>query len=246
MSKSKSESWEGLVVSSRRQQARARRVLHRHRRWWWLVGWAFPNLAHRHHLVGQADRARHADLPWYGLGPELTAARHLGGMSGFVGSDHVMHAGQVSVGHKSAGGASLHVTVQRHGGYPEVSPMARLALPLVRDRDGFSDPRWTAHTVEEFHRAQEQALAELAPQPLDVRVDGVTCTGEMVSVGPDWAAFVPVADADFDLELRGHAWPLDGLVLQVIDDLEPYIAGTRDQVGPLLLPRRPRLPRRAG
>jgi hypothetical protein len=201
-----------------------------------------PNLAHRHHLAGQADRARNADLPCYGSPPELPAARSLGGMSGFVGSDHVMHASAVSVQHACADGAFLHVTVQRHGGYPEVAPMARLALPLVRDRDGFDDPRWAPRTVEEFHQAQERALADLVPQPLDVRVDDVTRTGEMVSVGDDWAAWIPMPDEEFDLELRGHAWRRDDLALVAIDDLEPYIAGSRAAVGPLLLPRSPRFP----
>jgi hypothetical protein len=41
-----------------------------------------------------------------------------------------------------------------------VAPLARLALPLVRNRDGFAYPRWAAHTVEEFHQAQERALAD--------------------------------------------------------------------------------------
>ena len=160
-------------------------------------------------------------------------------MSGFVGANNVMHAGQVSVQHIGAGGESLHVAVQRRGGYPDVVPMARLALPLVRDRDGFGDPRWAPHTVEEFHRAQERALTELAPRPLDVRVDGVSRTGEMVSSGDGWAAWIPLPDEEFDLELRGRAWRQDDLALVVIDDLEPYIAGTRATVGPLLLPRSP-------
>lgn len=120
--------------------------------------------------------------------------------------------------------------------------MARLALPLVRDRDGFADPRWAARTVEEFHQGQERALAELAPQPLDVRVDGVTRTGDVVSIGNDWAAWIPMPDQEFDLELRGRGWPRDDLALVVIEDLEPYIAGSRAGVGPLLLPRSPRLP----
>jgi hypothetical protein len=155
-----------------------------------------------------------------------------------------MHASTVSVRHARARGAYLQVTVQRRGGYPEVAPMARLALPLVRDRDGFSDPRWAPHTVEEFHQAQERALAELAPEPLDVRVDGVSRPAELVSVADAWAAWIPIPDEDFDLELTGHAWRRDGLALVVIADLEPYIAGSRAMVGPLLLPRRPRLPRR--
>ena len=163
-------------------------------------------------------------------------------MSGFVGSDHLMHASAISVQHAGAEGASLGVVVQRRGGYPEVTPMARLALPLVRDRDGFADPRWAARTVEEFHQAQEQALAELGPQPLDVRVDGVTRTGDVVSVGDDWAAWIPMPDDDFDLELRGRGWPRDDLALVRIEDLDPYIAGSRAAVGPLLLPRSPQFP----
>jgi hypothetical protein len=142
---------------------------------------------------------------------------------------------------------SLRVTVCRHGGgrgSSGATPLARLALPLVRGRDGFDDPRWAAHTVEEFHQAQERALAELVPQPLDVRVDGVMRTAEMVSVGDDWAAVVPMPDEEFDLELSAHAWPVDNLALVVVEDLEPYIVGARAEVGPLLLPRRPRLPRR--
>jgi hypothetical protein len=224
--------------------------LHLRRRWWWLVGWAFPNLEHRHHLAQQADRARHADLPWYGLPPESTAARSLGGMSGFVGSDHAMRASEVSVRHAGASGGSLHVTVCRRGGYPRrgdhpgVTPLARLALHLVRARDGFDDPRWVAHTVEDFHQAEERALAELVPQPLDVRVDGELRTGETVSVGEDWAAVVPMTGEDFDLELTAHGWPTSDLALQVVGDLEPYIVGARAELGPLLLPRRPRLPGR--
>jgi hypothetical protein len=154
----------------------------------------------------------------------------------------VLHASEVSVRHAGAGGAWLQVTVRRRGGYPGPSAVARLALPLVRDRDGFGDPRWAAPTVEEFHQAQERALAELVPQPLDVRVDGVSRTGEMVSVGDDWAAWIPMPDEEFDLELRGHAWRRDDLALVAIDDLEPYIAGSRAAVGALLLPRRPRFP----
>jgi hypothetical protein len=148
------------------------------------------------------------------------------------------------VRHARARGPYLQVTVQRRGAYPDVAPMARLALPLVRDRDGFSDPRWAPHTVEEFHQAQERALTELPRQPLDVRVDGVSRTAELVSVADAWAASVPMPDKDFDLELRGHGWQPGGLALDVIADLEPYIEGSRAMVGPLLLPRRPRLPRR--
>ncbi len=124
--------------------------------------------------------------------------------------------------------------------------MARLALPLVRDRDGFADPRWAARTVEEFHQAQEGALAELVPQPLDVRVDGVTRTGDVVSVARDWAAWIPLPDEEFDLELRGRGWPREDLTLVRIEDLEPYIAGLRATVGPLLRPRSPRFLRRIG
>jgi hypothetical protein len=164
-------------------------------------------------------------------------------MAGFFGSDHFVHASAMSAHHSRADGAFLYVTVQRHGGYPEVAPMARLALPLVRHRDGFSDPRWAPHTTEEFHQAQERALADLVPQPLDVRVDGVTRSGEMVSVADDWAAWIPMPEEEFDLELRGHAWLRDDLTLVPIDDLEPYIAGSRAAVGPLLLPRNPRIPR---
>ena len=146
--------------------------------------------------------------------------------------------------HVGAGGESLRVTVNRRGTSPGVSPMARLALPLVRKRDGFGDPRWAPHTVEEFHQAQERALADLVPQPLDVRVDGVVRKAQMVSAGDDWAAWVPMPDEEFDLELAGHSWPTSDLAVVAIDDLEPYIAGARAAVGPLLLPRRPRLPRR--
>jgi hypothetical protein len=158
-----------------------------------------------------------------------------------------MHASAGSVRYARARGAYLHVTVQRRGdggSHPNVAPMARLALPLVRDRDGFSDPRWAPHTVEEFHQAQERALAELPPEPLDVRVGGVSRTAEVVSVADAWAALVAMPEKDFDLELRGHAWPRAGLALDVIADLGPYISGSRAMVGPLLLPRRPRLPRR--
>jgi hypothetical protein len=213
------------------------------------VGWALPNIAARHHLAQQADRARHADLPWYGLPSEAGTARSLGGMSGFVGSDHTMRASEVSVRHAGTGGESLHVTVCRRSdgggsGNSGVPPLARLALPLVRGRDGFDDPRWAPHTVDEFHQAQQRALAELVLQPLDVQVDGVLRTGEMVCVGDDWAGVVPMPAEEFDLELTGHGWPTADLALVAVDDLEPYIVGARGQLGPLLLPRRPRLPHR--
>jgi hypothetical protein len=210
------------------------------------VGWALPNVAARHHLAQQADRARNADLPWYGLPVESAADRSLGGMSGFVGSDHAMRASGVSARHTGAGGESLLVTVCRRGrvNHPDVAPLARLALPLVRARDGFDDPRWAPHTVEEFHQAQERALAELVPEPLDVRVDGVMRTGEMVRLGDNWAAVVAMPGEEFDLELTGRAWPTADLALTVIEDLEPYIVGARGELGPLLLPRRPRLPHR--
>jgi len=159
----------------------------------------------------------------------------------------VIRASEVSLRHSRGTGESLHVAVCRHGdghGSPDSTPLARLALPLVRARDGFDDQRWAPHTVEEFHQAQERALADLVPRPLDVRVDGEMHTGEMVSVGDDWAAVVPMPGEEFALELTGHAWPTSDLALAVVEDLEPYIIGARAEVGPLLLPRRPRFTRR--
>jgi hypothetical protein len=111
----------------------------------------------------------------------------------------------------------------------------------VRERDGRVDPRWSARTVEEFHQAQEQALAVVTRQPLDVRIDGVVHAGEAVIVGDDWAALVELPGEDYDVELTAHAWPIGDLAIVTVEDLDPYIAGARATVGPLLTPRRPRL-----
>jgi hypothetical protein len=46
------------------------------------VGWAFPNIADRHHLVHRDKRARNADLAWYGRPPGIDADRLLQGMTG--------------------------------------------------------------------------------------------------------------------------------------------------------------------
>jgi hypothetical protein len=235
-------------VASRQARARLRLRMHLHRRWRWLVGLVFPNLEHRHHLIEQADRARRCDLNWYGLPPDVPAARSLGGMSGFVsapGKRGSVRATSTTLLHarSSPDTASLRVTVQRHGGHHGVQPLARLALPLVRGRDGFDDPRWAARTVEDFRLAQEEALAHVTRQPIDVRIDGVVHAGEAVSVGADWAAFVGLGDEGFDIELTAHAWPIDDLAIVTVDDLDPYIAGARASVGPLLKPRRPRFHR---
>lgn len=202
----------------------------------------FPNLEHRHHLIEQADRARHCDLPWYGLPPDAPATRSLGGMSGFAsnqGKRGAVRASTTTLLHTREGPvtASLHVTVQRHGGHHGVQPLARLALPLVRGRDGLADPRWAARTVEHFRLAQEEALAAVTRQPIDVRVDGVVHSGEAVIVGDDWAAFVALPEEEFDVELTAHAWTIDDLAIVTIEDLDPYIAGARASVGPLLKPR---------
>jgi hypothetical protein len=122
--------------------------------------------------------------------------------------------------------------------------VARLALPLVRNRDGFTDPRWAARTVEQFHQAQEHALAGVTRKPLDVAIDGVVHAGQAVVVGADWAAFIELPDDDFDVELIARAWPIDDLALVTVEDLDPYIAGARAAVGPLFAPRRPRLSHR--
>jgi hypothetical protein len=209
----------------------------------------FPNLEHRHHLIEQADRARTCDLKWYGVPSDIPATRSLGGMAGFVSAQGklpgTMHASSTTLLHTRVSPAgSLHVTVQRRGGYHGMEPLARLALPLVRGRDGRADPRWAAHTVEEFRLAQEEALADVIRQPIDVRIDGVVQTGEAVTVGTDWAAFVRLPEEDFDVEFTAHAWPMDDLAIVTVEDLDPYIAGARSQVGPLLKPRRPRLQRR--
>jgi hypothetical protein len=206
----------------------------------------FPNLDHRHHLIEQADRARRCDLRWYGLPPDVPAKRSLGGTSGFVsrqGKRGTVHASSTTLLHSrdSPGMASLHVTVQRHGGHHGVQPLARLTLPLVRGRDGREDPRWAARTVEEFRLAQEEALAAVIRQPIDVRIDGVVHAGEAVTVGDDWAAFVGLPDEDFDIEFTAHSWPIDDLAVVTVEDLDPYVAGARAAVGPLLKPRRPRL-----
>ncbi len=206
----------------------------------------FPNLEHRHHLIEQADRARRCDLKWYGLPPGVPATRALGGMSGFVstqGNRGSVRASSTTLLHSRGTPvtASLNVTVQRHGGHHGVEPLARLALPLVRGRDGRADPRWAAHTVEDFRLAQEEALAEVIRQPIDVRIDGVVHGGEAVIVGADWAAFVRLREEDYDVEFTAHAWPIDDLAIVTVDDLDPYIAGARAAVGPLLKPRRPRI-----
>jgi hypothetical protein len=217
--------------------------MHLHRRWRWLVGLVFPNLEHRHHLIEQANRARRCDLTWYGLPPNVPATRSLGGTSGWLsaqGRRGVVRASSTTLLH-ARDSADLRVTVQRSGGHPGMEPLARLALPLVRDRDGRGDPRWAAHTVEEFHQAQEHALAAVPRRPLDVRIDGVVHAGVAVTVGADWAAFVELPDEEFDVELAAHAWPMDDLALVTVEDLDPYIAGSRATVGPLLAPRRPRL-----
>jgi hypothetical protein len=208
----------------------------------------FPNLEHRHHLIEQADRARRCDLKWYGLPPDVPATRSLGGMSGFVstqGKRGAVRASSTTLLHARSNPIkeSLHVTVARHGGHHGVEPLARLALPLVRDRDGLGDPRWAARTVEDFRLAQEKALAGVTRLPLAVRVDGVLHDGEAVTVGDAWAAFVELPGEDFDLELTADAWPIDELALVTVEDLDPYIAGSRTTVGPLLAPRRPRFRR---
>jgi hypothetical protein len=200
-------------------------------------------MEHRHHLVEQADRARRCDLKWYGLPPEVPATRALGGMSGSVSAGgSVVHASTTTLLHTRDRpvAASLQVTVQRHGGHHGVQPLARLALPLVRGRDGLGDPRWAARTVEDFRLAQEEALADVTRQPIAVRIDGVVQTGEAVIVGDDWAAFVGLPDEEFDIELTAHAWPIDDLAIVTVEDLDPYIAGAHATVGPLLKPRRPR------
>ena len=208
----------------------------------------FPNLEHRHHLIEQADRARRCDLNWYGLPPDVPAIRSLGGTSGFVstqGKHGTVHASSTTLLHTrhSPVEASLQVTIQRHGGHHGVEPLARLALPLVRGRDGRGDPRWSARTVEDFRLAQEEALAAVTRQPIDVRIDGVVHAGEAVLVGDDWAAFVGLPDQEFDIEFTARAWPINDLAIVTVEDLDPYIAGARSVVGPLLKPRRPRLRR---
>ncbi len=219
--------------------------MHLHRRWRWLVGLVFPNLEHRHHLIEQADRARRCDLKWYGLPADVPATRSLGGMAGWLsaqGRRGVVRASSTTLLHARES-AELHVTVQRSGGHPGTDPLARLALPLVRNRDGRVDPRWAAPTVEEFHQVQEEALADVRRQPLDVRIDGVVHAGEAVMVGANWSAFVALPEEDFDVELTAHAWPIDDLAIVTVEDLDIYVAGARTTVGPLLAPRRPRLRR---
>lgn len=223
-----------------------------------MVGLVLPNLEHRHHLIEQADRARRCDLKWYGLPADVPATRSLGGMAGFVsmqGKHGTVRASSTTLLHtrsnpqssrpaaSSQPAASLHVTVQRRGGHPGTDPLARLALPLVRGRDGLDDPRWTARTVEEFHQAQQHALADATPRPLDVAIDGVVHVGQAVIVGADWAAFVELPEEEFDVELSARAWPMEDLAIVTVEDLDPYIAGSREAVGPLLAPRRPRLRR---
>ena len=213
-----------------------------------MVGLVFPNLEHRHHLIEQADRARRCDLKWYGLPPDVPASRSLGGMSGFVSRQSkrgTVRASSTTLLHRRDHpvASSLHITVQRHGGHHGVEPLARLALPLVRGRDGRAGSRWAARTVEDFRLAQEEALTDVTRQPIDVRIDGVVHAGEAVIVGDDWAAFVGRPDEEFDIELTARAWPIDGLAIVTVEDLDPYIAGARAMVGPLLKPRRPRLQR---
>jgi hypothetical protein len=206
----------------------------------------FPNMEHRHHLIEQADRARRCDLKWYGLPPDVPATRSLGGMAASMsgqGKRSAVRASSTTLLHTrgSPVTASLHVTVQRRGGHHGAQPLARLALPLVRGRDGRLDPRWAAHTVEDFRLAQDEALTDVTRQPLAVRIDGVVHSGEAVTVGTNWAAFVELPDEEFDVELTAYAWPIDDLAIVTVEDLDPYIAGARATVGPLLTPRRPRL-----
>lgn len=205
----------------------------------------FPNLEHRHHLIEQADRARRCDLKWYGLPLDVPATRALGGLSGFVsmqGKRGSVRASSTTLLHtrNSPATGSLQVTVQRHGGHHGVQPLARLALPLVRGRDGLGDPRWAARTVEDFRLAQEEALTAVTRQPIDVRIDGVAHAGEAAVLGDDWVAFVGLPEEDFDVELTAHAWPIDDLAIVTVENLDPYVAGARAAVGPLLKPRRPR------
>jgi len=222
--------------------------MHLHRRWRWLVGLVFPNMEHRHHLIEQADRARRCDLGWYGLPPDIRVNRALGGMAAVMlapGKRSTVRASSTTLVHTRGNPvtASLHVTVQRREGHHGMKPLARLALPLVRNRDGFAHPRWAARTVEGFRLAQEEALADVTRQPLDVHIDGVVHSGEAVIVGADWAALVELPEEDFDVELTGRAWPIDDLAIVTVEDLDPYIAGSRATVGPLFMPRRPRLRR---
>jgi hypothetical protein len=97
--------------------------------------------------------------------------------------------------------------------------------------------------VEEFRLAQEAAVADVTHQHVDVRIDDVVHGGEAVTVGTEWAAFVELPEEDFDVELTAHAWPIDGLALATVEDLDPYVAGSHATVGRLLAPRRPRLRR---
>jgi hypothetical protein len=212
-------------------------------RWWWLVGWAFPNLAHRHYLIERADRARHTDLPWYGLPPDVDAQRSLGGMAGHYTGRRggEVHAVTTTLHHGRPAGAFLQVSVQRHATAGGTQPLARLALPLIRDR--LTDPRWAAHSPQQLRQRQAEALAELTPERVDFVVDGAARRGEVVRVEENWAALITLPGETFDLELRGHSWSTDNLAVCVVRDIGPYLAGSRALVGPLLVPRRLRLRR---
>ncbi len=76
---------------------------------------------------------------------------------------------------------------------------------------------------------------------MQVFVDGAARPGSLLRVGEEWAAYVPLPEQVFDLELLAHGWPVGQLMVGAVPDLTPYVAGDRADLGPLLLPRRPRL-----
>lgn len=224
-----------------------RRIL-RHRGWW-LIGWALPNLAARHHLAERDRQVRNADLPAYGLPADVPAQRRMAGMDGMVEiGQTTFHAATLGLRHNRPDGTWLTITVcrrdSRQGGD---DPLYRLAWQLMRFPGAVLDldaaPRWAARTPEELREMQRQARTELPTQAAQILVDGTARPASLLRAGADWAGYVPIPEQAFDLELLAHEWPVEHLVISAVPDLAPYLAGSRADLGPLLMPRRPRLHR---
>ncbi len=178
-----------------------------------------PSRAMQREDRSQADRFRRTALPLYGLPASYEGARWLGGWGGYDEGD--LSSATLAHGEPMKECLRVEITMQRHDGdlAHAIRELAHhAALESLQPNPDMGD--LIRRTNEIMSSPDAFATARV---PIDV--DGVPVTFSVMSHGTFWVGVAPIGDAY--LRLHGERFPLDGVALARVTDVEPYITGTQ-------------------